>query len=72
MKKKHVLILTAAVAGAVALGAGCGKKVTAESLIDEVTKTHRRKALLKERCYWILKEQFLWSRMARAPVWIWR
>ena len=26
MKKKHVLILTAAVAGAVALGAGCGKK----------------------------------------------
>ena len=44
MKKKHVLILTAAVAGAVALGAGCGKKVTAESLIDEVTKNTQEKS----------------------------
>lgn len=44
MKKKHVLILTAAVAGAVALGAGCGKKVTAQSLIEQVTKNIQEKS----------------------------
>lgn len=44
MKKKHVLILTAAAVSVVALGGGCGKKVTAESLIEQVTKNIQDKS----------------------------
>lgn len=43
MKKKKALILIAAVAGAVAIGAGCGKKMTAEDLVAEVTKNTENK-----------------------------
>lgn len=43
MNKRRALILTVAVAGVVAMGAGCGKKVTAESLIESVTKNMEEK-----------------------------
>lgn len=43
MNKRSALILTVAVAGVVAMGAGCGKKVTAESLIESVTKNMEEK-----------------------------
>lgn len=38
MKKRQIFILTAALAGAAVMGVGCGKKMTAEDLIAEVSK----------------------------------